>query len=120
MTQRKVYEVVEIMPKFENGEVMIQYLAKNSELFTLQECIANRVFISFVVEADSSITNRKVYVESVFSREKGLLKEGLELKEIQSKIEKGLENLNLMIPGKLNNKAVATRLFFPIHFDIND
>jgi len=73
-----------------------------------------------VVEADSTITNTKVYVESVYSKYKGILHHGNELLELQTKIERGFETLTRMIPGKQNNKEVATRVFFPIHFDMND
>lgn len=117
MSKRIVYQVAETNPTLINGNEISTFFYKNPNAFELKDCCAFRVYIGFVVEVDGSITNKKVFVKSVFSKEKGLIYSGQELSEIQQKVEKLLDKIPQLTPGKLNGKNVAIRVLIPLHLD---
>ncbi len=117
MSKRKVYQVADTYPTIHNGEEIINFFLKNTSTFSLKDCCAFKVYIGFVVEADCTISNRKVLVKSVYHKKKGLIYSGQELLEIQHKVEKLFDKMPQLIPGKLNGKKVAIRVLIPLNLD---
>jgi len=114
-TLRKVYFVAEEMPKLFNEKPIASYLMSQS--LTIDSCCAFRAYIGFIVESDSSITNKMVYVHAVNCKEQGLVYTGQEISMMESKILEILSNMPAIIPGKIDNKNVAVKLSFPVHVD---
>lgn len=116
-TKRPVYLCGEIAPTLINGEKIETYIYGQLDAFKTADCCAFKTFIGFVVEVDSTITNRKIFVKSVFCKDKGLIYAGKELSEIQIKIDSLLDRMPKLVPGKLGNKNIAIRVIIPIHID---
>ncbi len=114
-TLRKVYFVVEQMPKLINGKSVESYFLSQS--FATDSCCVFRAHIEFVVEPDSLITNKMVYVHAVNCREQGLVYDGQEIGLMESKIFEILSNMPLIIPGQIENENVAVKMSFPVHVD---
>jgi hypothetical protein len=121
MSNRIVYRHAEEMPRLLNGESIIKYLSQYSDMYTYtyNRIFVSKVYISFVVEKDSTISNKKVLIESLFDKYNGLIFEEEKITQIQKYINIHLEDLEKMIPGKINNQNVAIQLVLPINFDIN-
>lgn len=114
-TLRKVYFIAEEMPKLINEKTIVSYLMNQS--LATDTCCAFRAYIGFVVEPDSSITNKMVHVHAVNCKEQGLVYHGSEVIEIESLIFKILEEIPPVVPGKIDNKNVAVKISFPVHVD---
>jgi hypothetical protein len=114
-TLRKVYFSTEEMPKLLDGNPIVSYLGKQS--LTVNSCCAFRAYIGFVVEADSSVTNKMVYVRTVNCEESGLLYDGPEIKAMELRIKEIIDEIPRLIPGKMNGKNVAVKIFLPVHVD---
>lgn len=62
-SKQRIYDIVEKMPSFQGGEVeLMEYIAQNIRYpqEALESGIHGRVFVSFVVEPNGSISNVKV------------------------------------------------------------
>jgi len=114
-TLRKVYFVAEQMPKLINGKPVESYFLSQS--IATDSCCAFKAHIGFIVEPDSSITNKMVYVHAVNCKEQGLVYNGQEISAMQARIFEILKNMPAIIPGKIDNKNVAIKLSFPVHVD---
>jgi hypothetical protein len=119
MSRRPVYRFAETMPTLKNGTSVLTYFLKKSNMFSDYITIADKVYISFIVEPDSTISNKKVFVKSVFDKYDGFITTGSKVKRMQELIEDNLSILPKMIPGKINNKDVAVQVILPIYCDIN-
>lgn len=114
-TLRKVYFVAEEMPKLLNDKPIASYLMSQS--LTIDSYCAFRAYIGFVVEPDSTITNKMVYVHAVNCKEQGLVYAGQEISMMESMIFEILSNMPTIVPGKIDNKNVAVKMSFPVHID---
>jgi hypothetical protein len=114
-TMRKVYFVAEEMPKLLNEKPIASYLMSQS--LTIDSCCAFRAYIGFIVEPDSTISNKMVYVHAVNCKEQGLVYNGQEISLMESRIFEILSNMPAIIPGKIDNKNVAVKMSFPVHVD---
>ena len=114
-TVRKVYFNIEKMPTLMNGESILSYLAKQP--LSIKSCCLFKAFIGFVVEADSSISNKMVYVRAVNCEESGLIYNGPEIKAMELRIYELIDKMPRVIPGRIQNKNVAVKISMPIHVD---
>jgi hypothetical protein len=103
------------MPTLLNGDSFRSFLL--DQFYGDFSCCPYRVYIGLVVEADSSISNKMVYVAAVYCENSGLLYTGPEVKEVERKVYEILDNLPKLIPGKIQNRNVAVKMAFPIHID---
>ena len=113
---RPVYFVVDEMPKLENGKKIESYLMSQSLTTDNYPCCAFKAYIGFVIESDSSLTNKLVYVKAV-NCEYGLVYEGNEIEDMKSKIMQILDLFPAVIPGKLKGENVAVKYTMPVHVD---
>jgi protein TonB len=96
---------VEVMPEFAGGqEALRRYMQRNLRYpgTALSTGVAGKVYITFVVNADGSISNVEVL--------KGL---GYGLDEEATRVVRGMPAWK---PGQQNNHAVAVRYTMPITF----
>lgn len=113
---RPVYYVVDEMPKLNNGKKIETYLMSQSLTTDNFPCCAFKAYIGFVIEPDSSISNRLVYVKAV-NCEYGLVYEGKEVEDMKSKFIRILDSFPTIVPGKLNGETVAVKYTIPVHVD---
>ena len=103
--EEKVYDVVELMPSFSGGkEALKAYLAENVRYpKELEEnCVQGRVIITFIVEADGSLSQAKV-IKSVHP---ALDKEALRV----------VKKMPKWIPGQQDYHKVRVRYIIPVTF----
>ena len=103
----EVFQVVEEMPDFPGGTTKLtEYLAQNIEYpqEALVKCIQGRVFVNFIVEPDSTITN----VSVVRSLGYGCDEEALRVVKMMPKWK----------PGKQHGKNVRVGYILPINFKL--
>jgi len=101
----KVYEIVEIQPRFEGGQRALQAYLTDSLRYPAaarEQGIQGRCTVQFVVEKDGSITNVKV-VKTV---EESLDAEALRL----------VKNMPRWIPGRQNGVPIRVRYHVPVYF----
>jgi len=119
MSKRQVYRFAETMPTLLNGADIFTYFSQQTDMFIYNSVVVSKVYISFVVESDSTISNKKVFIESLFDKYDGIISNEEEKSRIQEFIKVYLADLQKMIPGRINNQNVAVQLILPIHCDIN-
>lgn len=105
--QEQAFIAVEEMPEFPGGEsALIAYIAKNTKYpgIARENNIEGRVFISFVVEKDGSISDAKVI--------RGI---GGGCDEEALRVIKSLPNFK---PGKQNGRAVRVQYNVPVNFKL--
>ena len=103
-----IFDVVEQMPQYPGGdEARIKYLSKNLKYpeEARREGIEGKVFVTFVVEKDGSITGAKIL--------RGI---GGGCDEETIRV---IENMPDWEPGKQKGKAVRVRFNMPIVFKLN-
>ena len=103
--EEKVYDVVELMPSFPGGkEALKAYLAENVRYPKELEgtCVQGRVIITFIVEADGSLSHAKV-IKSVHP---ALDKEALRV----------VKKMPKWIPGQQDYHKVRVRYIIPVTF----
>ncbi len=103
-----IFDVVEQMPQYPGGDdARIKYLAKNLKYpeEARKEGIEGKVFVTFVVEKDGSITGAKIL--------KGI---GGGCDEETIRV---IENMPNWEPGKQRGKTVRVRFNMPIVFKLN-
>ncbi|GAB4317698.1 MAG: energy transducer TonB [Bacteroidales bacterium] len=106
--QQQIFTVVESMPQFPGGDAArIKYLQENIVYPTLarESGIQGRVFVTFVVEKDGSVTDVKVL--------RGI---GGGCDEEAVRV---IENMPKWIPGKQRGKPVRVQYNMPILFKLN-
>jgi len=104
ISNRKVYDIVDVMPEFPGGnDSLMKFLLNNLRWPNEADCIGS-VYISFIVAPDGNITNKKI------------------LKGICEPFDnEALRVINLMPrwnAGKLNGIAVPVRFVIPIKFSL--
>lgn len=105
--QEQAFVAVEQMPEFPGGEqALINYIAKNTKYPAIarENNIEGRVFISFVVEKDGSISNVDVI--------RGI---GGGCDEEAKRVIKSLPSF---APGKQNGRAVRVQYNVPVNFKL--
>jgi len=107
--QEEVFSIVEEMPQFPGGqEAFVKYLAKNIK-YPLKEKeakVEGKVFVTFIVEKDGTITNVKVL--------KGVPDgQGLDAEAVRV-----ISSMPGWKPGKQNGRAVRVSMNQPIKFSL--
>ncbi len=105
--EAEIFTVVESMPKFPGGPAaMMQYLGKNIEYpqMARESGIFGRVFVTFVVETDGSVTDIKV-LRGIGG---GCDEEAIRV----------VTNMPKWIPGKQRGKPVRVQFNLPIKFTL--
>jgi len=103
-----IFTVVEVMPKYPGGnEAMYKYLGENIKYpeKAKKEGIQGKVFVTYVVEKDGSISNVKI----LRGVEESLDKEAMRVIAAMPKWK----------PGTQNGKAVRVQYTLPIKFTLN-
>ena len=106
--KQKTYIVVENQPRFPGGEeARMQYLSENIDYpqKAQDEGIEGTVYVTFIVEADGSVTNAKVL--------RGI-GGGCDEEAIQV-----VENMPKWNPGKQRGEPVRVRFNMPIRFTLS-
>ncbi len=105
LSEEEVFQVVDEGAMFPQGkEAMTEFLAKNLKYpeKAIKDSIAGRVFVSFIVEKDGSLSNIKV------------------LRDIGGGCgEEAIRVMKLMpkwTPAKVGNKLVRQQYYMPIEF----
>ena len=104
-----VYQIVDEMPQFQGGEArVIKYVADNVvyPAKAKEDGIEGRVFISFIIEKDGSVSNAKV-VRGIGG---GCDEEAIRVISAMPKWK----------PGRKNGKPVRVSYMMPIHFKIGE
>lgn len=104
-----IYQIVEVMPEFPGGtEAMMNYLSKNIKYpeEAKEQGISGRVFLSFVIEKDGSVSNVKV------ARGIGKLCD-----DEAVRVVKAMPKWN---PGTMKGKPVRVSYMLPIFFKLDD
>lgn len=104
-----VYQICEIMPQYTGGEeAMMKYVAENIKYpqEAKDKNIAGRVFVSFVVEKDGSVSDVKVV--------RGI---GGGCDEEAARVIKGMPKWE---PGMQKGKPVRVNYMMPIFFKLDD
>lgn len=107
VVEQEIFQIVEEMPSFPGGEQkLLEYVAKNTKYpqIARESGIQGRVFISFVVETDGSISNVKVL--------RGI---GGGCDEEAVRVIKSLPKWK---PGKQRGKAVRVSYQIPVMFKL--
>ena len=101
---RSIYIIVDNMPTFPGGKDSMMTYVKENLKYPGKECIEGSVFVSFIVEPDGQLSNKKI------------------LKGITNKADKtALDLVNSMpdwIPGSCNQEIVPTRVVIPVRFNL--
>ena len=106
--EEPVFTVVEVMPKYPGGnEAMYKFLGENIKYpeKAKKEGIGGRVYVTFVVEKDGTVTNVKV----LKGAEESLDKEALRVVKMMPKWK----------PGTQKGKPVRVQYNLPIKFALN-
>lgn len=106
--EQQIFTVVESMPSFPGGEAArIKYLAENIKYpqMARESGIQGRVFVTFVVEKDGSVTDVKV-LRGIGG---GCDEEAIRV----------IENMPKWNPGKQRGKPVRVQFNMPILFKLN-
>lgn len=103
----RVFDVVEVMPQFPGGpSALSEYLSQNIHYPVVAEenGVQGRVFVSFVVEKDGSLSQLKVAKGVDLSLDKEALRV--------------VRSMPKWIPGKANGKAVRVKYTMPVTFKL--
>lgn len=103
----KVFTEVENLPKFPGGEdALYAYLSKNIKypLLAMERGIQGKVYTSFIIEADGSITNIKI-LRGIGG---GCDEEAIRV----------IHSMPKWIPGRHNNKNVRVEYTLPINYQL--
>ena len=102
LANRQIYILVDSMPKFPGGnKAMLDFISKNIK-YHHGDCFTGTVFVSFIVESNGQLTNKKI--------KKGITKyadnEALEL----------IDKMPNWIAGTCNGELVPVEMIIPIRF----
>lgn len=104
-----IYNVAETMPQFPGGpNELMKYLSENTKYPESAKAnkIEGRVFVSFVIEKDGSVTNAEVM-------------RGID-KECDAEAVRVVSSMPKWQPGTQNGEAVRCRFTVPFIFKLND
>ena len=107
VVEQEIFQIVEEMPSFPGGEQkLMEYVVKNVKYpqIAKETGIKGRVFVSFVVEPDGSVSNVKVL--------RGI---GGGCDEEAMRVVKSLPKWK---PGKQRGKAVRVSYMLPVNFQL--
>ena len=107
VVEQEIFQIVEEMPAFPGGEAkLMEYVGKNVKYpqIARESGIKGRVFISFVVEPDGSVSNVKVL--------RGI---GGGCDEEAMRVVKAMPKWK---PGKQRGKAVRVSYMLPVNFQL--
>ena len=107
VVEQEIFQIVEEMPAFPGGEAkLMEYVLKNVKYpqIARESGIKGRVFVSFVVEPDGSVSNVKVL--------RGI---GGGCDEEAMRVVKAMPKWK---PGKQRGKAVRVSYMLPINFQL--
>ena len=107
VVEQEIFQIVEEMPAFPGGEAkLMEYVGKNVKYpqIARESGIKGRVFVSFVVEPDGSVSNVKVL--------RGI---GGGCDEEAMRVVKAMPKWK---PGKQRGKAVRVSYMLPINFQL--
>ena len=108
VTQDSIYRVTEVMPQYPGGpNEMMKYIQENIKYpqSAKDNKIEGRVFVSFVVEKDGSITNAAVM-------------RGID-KECDAEALRVVASMPKWTPGQQDGKNVRTQFTIPIYYKFN-
>lgn len=106
--EEQIFEKPDILPSFPGGDIaLLEFLSKNIKYPSIcqEQSIHGRVYASFVVEKDGSITNIKI----MRSPHPAMSGEATRMLKIMPR----------WVPGKLNGKPVRVKFSVPIMFRLN-
>jgi protein TonB len=103
-TNRKLYLTAEIMPSFIDTSLTFNNFFSYNISYPPTECIQTRIVISFVVESDGEISNKKIINKLNCDNSKEVMLV--------------LDNLPRMKPGLIQGKAVPVKLTYPIMIEL--
>gem|GEM_PF-1081900 len=106
--EEQIFEKPDIQPSFPGGDIaLLEFLSKNIKYPSIcqEQSIHGRVYASFVVEKDGSITNIKI----MRSPHPAMSGEATRMLKIMPR----------WVPGKLNGKPVRVKFSVPIMFRLN-
>ncbi|WP_143308470.1 energy transducer TonB [Chitinophaga vietnamensis] len=108
-TIRPIYTLADILPSYPGGEeALLKFLTKNFHIpsFYITNGLSTRLHLSFVVEADGSLTNIKAISPSgkISENPNALEQEGIRIVKLMPKWN----------PGKVKGKPVAVLYDYPI------
>ena len=106
--EEQIFEKPDILPSFPGGDIaLLEFLSKNIKYPSIcqEQSIHGRVYASFVVEKDGSITNIKI----MRSPHPAMSGEATRMLKIMPR----------WVPGKLNDKPVRVKFSVPIMFRLN-
>ena len=107
VVEQEIFQIVEEMPAFPGGEAkLMEYVGKNVKYpqIARESGIKGRVFVSFVVEPDGSVSNVKVL--------RGI---GGGCDEEAMRVVKAMPKWK---PGKQRGKAVRVSYMLPVNFQL--
>ena len=107
VVEQEIFQIVEEMPSYPGGEAkLFEYIKKNMKYpqIARESGIKGRVFISFVVEPDGSVSNVKVL--------RGI---GGGCDEEAMRVVKSMPKWK---PGKQRGKAVRVSYMLPVNFQL--
>jgi outer membrane transport energization protein TonB (TC 2.C.1.1.1) len=102
------FETVEVMPQFPGGnEALMFFLSKNMKYpqDAAKNKIEGRALVSFIVEADGSISSVKM-VKEVYP-------------SIDAEAVRVVKSMPKWIPGRQKGKAVRVRFVLPLNFKLS-
>ena len=108
VTQDSLYRVTEVMPQYPGGpNEMMKYIQENIKYpqSAIDNKIEGRVFVSFVVEKDGSITNAAVM-------------RGID-KECDAEALRVVASMPKWTPGQHKGEVVRTQFTIPIYYKFN-
>ena len=107
-SKQRIYDIVEEKPSYPDGDLkLMEYIAQNINYpqEALESGIQGRVFVSFVVEPNGSITNEQVL--------RGI---GYGCDEEAVRIAQSMPKWN---PGMQRGEAVRVHYLFPVVFSLD-
>lgn len=98
-----LYTEVEELPRFNPD--LEEYIHKNLEWPHPEMTISGKVIISFVVDKEGKVRDVQI--------ERGLCE------KCDNNVKKVFNNMPDWKPGKVNDKTVNVKMFYPIHYKIS-
>lgn len=106
-SKQKVYDIVDVMPVYPDGEhELMDYIANKVEYpqEAVERGVEGRVFVKFIVEPDGSISNAKII--------RGI---GYGCDEEAIRVIESLPNWE---PGRRRNEVVRVAMTVPVNFKL--
>lgn len=118
---RKVYDVVDVMPSFPGGKVeCMAYIARNVKYPA--ECLSvgvtGRVLCSLVIDTDGSLCSIEAEEDSYARLLDGKPASNEMLRLFAEEAFRVISGMPKWTPGQKDGKAVATRFYLPITFQL--